>query len=165
MKPGKTLRFPTFPQERFMAYQAIVNGARGLVFFGGNLAVALSDADKPYGWNWTFWRRVLRPVIEELGDKSPLAEALVAPDSKLPIKVRSGEGIEWCAREVGRDLYILASCREPQKTTEFEFTGLPAFAGEGEVLYEAPRKVTVRHGTFKDWFAPYDVHVYKFTMQ
>ena len=35
--PRHVPRFPTLQQERFMAYQAIVNGARGLVFFGGHL--------------------------------------------------------------------------------------------------------------------------------
>ena len=32
---GKTLRFPTFPQQRYMAYAAIINGARGVNFQGG----------------------------------------------------------------------------------------------------------------------------------
>ena len=164
VKPGKTLRFPTFHEERFMTYQAIINGARGLIFFGGNLSETLSAADRPYGWNWTFWRRVLRPVIEEVGDHGPLAAALVAPDSKLPIKVRGGDGIEWCARQVGGELYILACCRDPQKTALIEFTGLPATAGDGEVVYESPRKVAALNGAFKDWFAPYEVHVYKFRL-
>ena len=43
-----------------------------------------------------------------------------------------------------------------------EFTGLPKSIRQGEVMFEAPRKVTVKDGTMKDWFAPYDVHVYKF---
>jgi len=34
--PENVPRFPTLGQERFMAYQAIVNGARGLAFFGGH---------------------------------------------------------------------------------------------------------------------------------
>ena len=62
-KPGKTLRFPTFPEERYMAYQAIVRGARGLVFFGGDIAAAMNDRDKALGWNWTFYRKVLQPVL------------------------------------------------------------------------------------------------------
>jgi hypothetical protein len=97
IKPGKTLRFPTFPEERFMTYQAIINRARGLFYFGGNLAASLSEADKPYGWNWTFWRRVLRPVLEEIGAHSLLYPALLAPDSKLPIACRAKD-IEWLAK-------------------------------------------------------------------
>ena len=37
VKTNTTLRFPTFFEERFMVYQAIINGARGLNFYGGNL--------------------------------------------------------------------------------------------------------------------------------
>ena len=47
VKPGRTLRFPTFPEQRYMAYQAIVNGARGLVYFGGGLPQTFNERDKP----------------------------------------------------------------------------------------------------------------------
>lgn len=158
---GKTLRFPTFPEERFMTYDAIINGARGLVYFGGNVKQAMSPEDAALGWNWHFWNRVLRPVIEEIGTHSPLAPALVAPDSKLPIKVNKGSGIEFCAREVGADLYLLA-CKREGATAQAEFSNLPAACGEGELMFESPRKVEAKGGKFKDWFAPFEVHVYHF---
>ncbi len=160
--PRRTLRFPTFPQERFMTYEAIINGSRGLVYFGGGIPSTLNEQDKPLGYNWTFWDRVLRPVIEEIGDKSPLAAALCAPDSKLSVKA-SDASIELCVREVNRDVFLLACCRDPLKTSEVKFTGLPTELGEGQVLYESPRKVEAKDGTLSDWFAPYDVHVYKFS--
>ena len=155
------LRFPTFPQQRFMTYQAIINGAAAWLL-RRELASTLSDRDQPHGWNWTYWERVLRPVIEEVGDKGPLAEAVCATDSKLPVKA-SGSAIELCVREVGRDVFVLACCRDPQKTAEVEFTGLPNEVADGDVLFESPRKVTAKDGSFSDWFAPYDVHVYRFT--
>jgi hypothetical protein len=158
---GRTLRFPTYPEERFMTYQAIINGARGLVYFGGNLPVTLSERDRPYGWNWTFWQRVLRPVLEEVGDKSPLAEALCAAESKLPVTAE-GNDIELCVREVGREVFVLACCRDSRKTAEVKFSGLPLDVGEGEVLYESPRKVKAAGGAFTDWFGPFEVHVYRF---
>ena len=162
VNPGATLRFPTFFEERFMTYQAIINGARGLVYFGGNVKKAMSPEDAALGWNWTFWDRVLRPVIEEVGNHSPLAPALVAPDSKLPIKVSNAPGVEFCVREAGSDLYILA-CKREGATLDVQFENLPQSSGEGEVMYESPRKVTVKHGKFTDWFGPFEVHVYHFT--
>lgn len=161
VKPGKTLRFPTFAQERFMTYQALINGARGLIYFGGSVEQAMSPEDARLGWNWTFWRRVLRPVLEEVGNNSPLAPALVAPESKLPVRVRGADDVEFCVREVGGDIYILACKREGQ-TVEVEFSGMPAWAGRGLVMYESPRTVQAKDGTFTDWFAPFDVHVYRF---
>src|SRR6185436_14963202 len=107
IKPGKTLRFPTFAEERFMTYQAIINGARGLIYFGGHLEQGLSPEDARLGWNWTFWRRVLRPVIEEIGSHSPLYPALTAQDSKLPVSVQNGNGIEFCVRQNGNDLFVI----------------------------------------------------------
>jgi hypothetical protein len=160
IKPGKTLRFPTFPEQRFMTYQAIINGARGLIYFGGNLAASLSETDKPYGWNWTFWKRVLRPVIEEIGAHSPLYPALVASNSPLPI-TSATKGIEFLAREVDGELFVLA-CKREGETVQAKFSGLPAVFASGEVMYESPRKVEVKNGTFTDWFGPFEVHVYRF---
>jgi len=156
----------------------------------------MSPADEKLGWNWTFWKKVLRPVIEEIGSKSPLYAALVAPNSTLPIKAslspseeekgrravslsssdgeRAGlpyvgsakegvRGIGFCARETAGDLFILA-CKCEGPTAKVEFTGLPASAGKGEVMFESPRQVEVRNGKFTDWFGPFEVHVYKFRM-
>jgi hypothetical protein len=157
-----TLRFPTFFEQRFMAYQAIINGARGEIFFGGNVPIAWDENDKKFGWNWHFFDKVMRPVLAEIGVDSPLEEALVAPASKLAVKA-DGEGIELCVREVGKTIYVMACSREPRKTQEITFTGLPQDAHGAEVMFEAPRKLApAKDGGFKDWFAPYEVHVYKF---
>jgi hypothetical protein len=164
LKPGKTLRFPAFPEERFMVYQAIVNGARGLNFFGGSNPTSLNAEDAKLGWNWTFWRRVLRPIMDEIGPQSPLYPALVAPDSKLPIKVTDRNDVEFCVREAGTDLFILA-CKPGGDTGNITFSGLPGMAADGEVMFESPRTVKARDGRFSDWFAPFEVHVYRFRLQ
>lgn len=161
--PAKTLVFPTFTQSRYMAYQAIINGARGLMFFGGNIAATLNAQDAPLGWNWTFWTNVLKPVVEELGDHSLLADALVAPASVVPVTMSGtvSPDIEFCLREAPPYLYLLASKREGA-TTNVTFGGLPPTVTGGDVLYESPRTVTVAGGQFTDSFAQWDVHVYRF---
>lgn len=161
VNPGKTLRFPTFPEERFMAYQAIINGARGLMFFGGHIKPAWNEDDAKLRWNWSFWNRVLRPVIDEIGEKSALYPALVAPDAPLNIEC-SASDVEFCAREADDYLFVLA-CKRGGATVEVKFSGLPTSLSSGEVLYEAPRGVKLRDGIFTDWFAPFEVHVYRFT--
>ncbi len=160
LKEGKTLRFPTFPEERYMTYEAIINGARGINYFGGGLTNSLSESDAKLRWNWNFWNRVLRPVIEEIGAKSPLYPALVAPVSQQPVAVK-GEGIEFCVREVGHEIFLLA-CKRGGTAAQVQFNGLPDHATGGEVLFEAPRTVQIHNGKFTDWFAPYEVHVYRF---
>jgi hypothetical protein len=181
LKPGKTLRMPTFSEERFMTYEAVIAGARGLLYFGGNNEGAMSPADKKLGWNWSFWNEVLKPVIQEIGSKSPLYPALLAADSRLPISVKeapadrewhprqessageipAGLNMEFCAREVGNDLFLLA-CKRGGTTAKVEFSGLPQSPSSAEVLYESPRTVRAQDGKFVDWFAPYEVHVYRF---
>lgn len=160
LNPGATLRFPTFPEQRFMTYEAIINGARGIIYFGGQIPSACTPADAKLGWNWTFWRRVLRPVVEEIGEFGPVYPALVAPESKLALKVSTPQ-IEFCVREAGRDLFVLA-CKGEGATIEAGFTGLPGDFASGEVLFESPRKINTKGGGFTDWFGPFDVHVYRF---
>ncbi|HEU5244015.1 MAG TPA: hypothetical protein VFU33_06405, partial [Gaiellaceae bacterium] len=41
---------PTYQQERYMAYDAILNGAKALTFFGGNNPGCFSGSDTTYGW-------------------------------------------------------------------------------------------------------------------
>ena len=144
-----------------MVYDAIINGARGLMFFGGHLEVGFSPQDKKLGWNWTFWNNVQRRVVEEIGTKSPLHRALLEPNSKLSIAANKNE-IEFCAREVGDEIFLLAAKKTKESTVQVEFTGLPVTAKKCEVLFEYSRSVTVKDGKFTDWFAPYEVHVYRF---
>lgn len=154
--PPHTLVFPSFHQERYMAYQAIIKGARGLFFFGMNLCLEGRDAE--LGYNWTFWNEVMRPLLREIGEGSELHQALLAPDSKIPLKVSGAPDIEFTAREIGPFLYILAAKRE----------GSPALVrfssevlnGEIEVMFEG-RTLQAHSGLLADRFERNDVHVYK----
>jgi hypothetical protein len=162
--PPNALVFPTFRQSRYMAYQAIVNGARGLMFFGGNVASVLNAQDAPLGWNWTFWDEVLKPVVREVGDHGALARALTAPNSALPTTISGATSpdLEFCVREAPPYVYIIATKREGALPTSLS-VGLPAWATQGEVMFESPRTVTTQNGHFTDSFAPFDVHVYRFS--
>ena len=164
--PKGIIRFPTFFEQRFMAYEAIINGSRGLTFFGGGLLPTLNERDQAFGWNWTYWERVMKPLLQELGPSSPLAPALVAGDSPLALKV-SGEknadasAMEFLVREVADAVFIFA-CKKEGPTIQVRFSGLPKSCAVGQVMSEEPRQVEAKEGSFTDWFAPYDVHVYRF---
>ena len=169
--PRNVPRFPTLDQERFMAYQAIANGARGLAFFGGHLTQIARPADAQAGWNWTFWQQVLRPLLEELTSSS-VAPALVAPDARRAVKA-STKAVELVTREAGEFLYVIA-VRRGSGTSRIGFSGLPRrrdgqpISG-GEVLFEYEnsafrtfRTLPVADGRFRDWFAQHDARVYLF---
>jgi hypothetical protein len=161
--PANVPRFPTLSQERFMAYQAIVNGARGLAFFGGHLTQIARPADAQAGWNWTFWERVLRPLLQELTSDS-VAPALVAPNARSRVKA-SARDVELVTREAGGFIYVIA-VRRGSATSRVGFSGLPRGLTGGEVLFEYNdqtfRTVSVANGGFRDWFAQHDARVYRF---
>jgi hypothetical protein len=161
--PANVPRFPTLSQERFMAYHAIVNGARGLAFFGGHLTQIARPADAKAGWNWTFWERVLRPLLEELTSDS-VAPALVAPNARSRVKA-SARDVELVTREAGGFIYVIA-VRRGSATSRVGFSGLPRGLTGGEVLFEYNdqtfRTVSVANGGFRDWFAQHDARVYRF---
>jgi hypothetical protein len=49
----------------------------------------------------------------------------------------------------------------PARVT-INFSGLPVSATKAEVMFAAPRTVEAKDGKFTDWFAPLEVHVYRF---
>ena len=89
-----------------MAYQAIVNGARGLVFFGGHFTQITRPRDAKVGWNWTFWNLVLKPLLLEL-TSTAVRPALVAPDAGVTVTA-SASDVELVARQDAQFLYVIA---------------------------------------------------------
>jgi hypothetical protein len=181
-QPDLVPRFPTLLEERFMAYQAIVNGARGLVFFGGDLTAVMRPRDAQLGWNWTFWQVVLRPLMIELSSPS-VRPALVAP--AVGGVQGSAADVQLAARDDGTFLYVIAVRTSATATNRVTFTHVPRkrdgtpLAG-GEVVFEyaqAPlpppvdptkqvfRSVAVANDSFSDWFGPHDAHVYRFDLR
>jgi hypothetical protein len=174
-RPNSVPRFPSLPEERFMAYQAIVNGVRGLVFFGGHLTQITRPRDAKAGWNWTFWDLVLRPLLNEL-TSTAVGPALVAPNAAATVTA-SAQDVELVARQDAQFLYVIAVRRSPTTTSRVTFSGLPGSISDGQVLFEYTqdplpppigagrqtfRTVGVANGTFRDWFGPHDAHVYRF---
>jgi hypothetical protein len=175
--PENVPRFPTLHEERFMIYQAIVAGARGLVFYGGDFTTVMRPRDAQLGWNWFFWQTVLHPLLVELTSPS-IGPALTAPNA--PNQVTTGAGdVDVLTRKDGQTLYVIAVRRSPTTTNQVPFSGLPASLSRGEVMFEyvqrplsppvdptkqAFRLVTVANGAFQDWFGPHDSRVYRFNL-
>jgi hypothetical protein len=166
--PPHPIIFPTLPQARFMAYDAIIAGARGLFFFGGQIQAAMSPSDRRLGWNWTYWRRVLRPLLQELTDAAH-GPALTAPVSAHKVAASAAD-VVVSARGAGQFFYVLAARRSPTATGAVRFTGLPVGIRSGIVLAHPggnpARQVTVSAGAFTDPspFAPHNARMYRFPL-
>ena len=152
-----------------MAYDAILAGARGLFFFGGQFKQVMNDGDRKLGWNWTYWSHVQRPLLQELTDPQNL-EALTAPASVHPVKA-SAPDIAVSARETNGVLYLIAARRSPSVSGNVRFTGLPIAITRGTVLAHPgnnpARNVTVAAGTFTDSspFAPHNARIYRLPLK
>jgi len=153
---------PTRAQERYMIYDAIINGARGLAFYGGNFTGCQKDTDQALGWNWTFWNDVLADLIREINASSPLASVLVKPasagrptatDPTTEVISRHGRG--------SNELWVMAA-RNGAGTANVTISGLPRAITSGEVYTEG-RSVSVKDGSFTDSFDRWAVHVYRFS--
>ena len=124
---------PTTEQMRFMIYDAIVNGARALAFYGGQNPKCWGQLDAAGGWNWTFWERVLEPLVRDLS--GPINVALVNPGStrELPTSNRA-------VRAIRRGEWVIAT----------------SSADAGEVTIDG-----VPGGSITDTFGRWSVHVYR----
>jgi hypothetical protein len=166
--------YPTVRESRFMAYQAVIHGARGLFYYGqmhcmkpntaSGLAPTAKDAagqkaefEKCLALNRRFWdghRGFFRELIQA-------SKIFVLPPAGDRERITTTEANIESATRKGPDggVYLLsvnASDRERQATFQ-----LPAGskASEVRVLFE-DRKLSVKDGAFTDSFRPYDVHVY-----
>ena len=151
---------PTYQQERYMAYDAILNGARSLTFYGGNNASCFSGNDAQYGWNWSFWQSVLKPLIQQVSASSPIAPALVH-NASTP-HVTTGPGMEAILRQGTSvdDLWLIAARNGPG-ARYVRIKGLPGWAHNASV-YTENRTVTASRGMLRDRFNQWDAHVYHF---
>jgi hypothetical protein len=164
LPPHRTV-FPTLQQARFMAYDAIVSGARGLFFFGGQLKGAMNAADRQRGWNWTYWEHVQRPLLVELADPAHTA-ALLAPAASARVRASAAD-IAVSARRHGAVFDLIAVRRSATGSQRIRFSGLPAGAAQGTVLAHPgnpARAVTASGGAFTDPapFGPHNARVYRF---
>lgn len=155
---------PTFQQERYMAYDSILNGATALAFYGGTVAGCWNQTDKQYGWNWTFWQSVLKPLVQELSATSQIEPALVNATTTEPVTTNDPT-TEAVLRQgtTPDDLWLIAA-RSGIGTIPVTFSGLPSWITTGDV-YSEGRSVDVAGGSFSDSFGEWDVHVYHFVEQ
>jgi hypothetical protein len=153
---------PTREQQRFMIYDAILSGARALAFYGGQNPKCWGQLDAEAGWNWTYWERVLAPLVQEIGAASPLAPALVNPGTtrELPTSDRSVRAIARRGRS--GEVWVIAARRAGENTAAVTIGGLPSGVARADAYTEG-RSVSVAGGSLTDGFDRWAVHVYRLT--
>jgi hypothetical protein len=135
---------PSYHESRFMAYDAIIHGATGIVWWG------IWHTGGPYA--------VWRGISEVAGELSTLRSFLVHDDSPHPV-TSSTPAIETMLKEVGPYACLIAANRA-DSTFQAALGG--SSIGEYDtfdVMFE-DRSLAPDGNTLHDQFDPYDVHVY-----
>ena len=128
-----------------MAYDAILHGATGIIYWGATYEDRESDI-----WD------SLRRMASELKELTP---ALVSPEV-VNVEAESADGaVIAMGRHVGGKLWVLAV---NERDTEVEAKlPLPGGAESLERWREDGDRPPVRDGNLIDTFGPYGVHVYR----
>ena len=133
-------RAPSWEETRFMAYDAIVHGATGIIYWGASY-------EKQQAPIWDHLRRMAR----ELADLTPV---LVSPER---VQVKAEAPVTAIARRVQGKVWVIA-VNESANPVKGAAPGLPdrTLRRVGE-----EGAVEVKAGRLEDDFAGYGVHVYR----
>lgn len=138
-------RYPTYEEERYMTYTAIIHGARGIMFWA-----YYRSRDQSF-------RRDLRMLLYELKPLIP-----VVMSEPLDSLVSSNcEEVHQIFRKWQEEYYLVAVNDSPNSVPLVEFK-LPEvfFDSTADVLSE-DRTLPIEGQILRDGFEPYGVHIYK----
>jgi len=148
-------RRPTWEETRFMAYDALVNGADAILYWGTHSI----EKDSP------LWNDLMRIGRELRG----LERLLVGEDAARPPECVAGEtfgsidpedGPKLLLRRDGDD-WLLLAVNERNTPVPFTVRGLPGeLEGRNLRRLSVEETVTVKNGAFSDGIARFGVHVY-----
>jgi len=142
--------YPTFQESWFMAWNALIHGANGFIWWGNSY----TPPEHPFHKDLALVTRRLREM----------EDVIVATSEETPIELEYHElghsvdsGAEFLVKRTEKGTWLLAanSDRYPVKVT-FK-TSLPADIMN--VLYEK-RDVKLKDGAFTDYFEAFGVHLY-----
>ncbi len=143
--------YPTYEQSRFMAFNAIVHGASGIVYWGTNYTPQPSK-----------FMEDLNAVTGELGG---MQEILASKTTLNTIKIEYHEmghsvdsGIEFITKNVNGKTYLITvnSDKNPVKVT---FSGLSGFNKALDSFDDKDLKIT--DGKFTVGYKQFGVHIYE----
>lgn len=151
-RDSSKILFPTWHQSRFMAFNAIIHGANGLIYWGTSYTPQPSE----------FWTD-LKKVTKEI---STLKNILASETISFKIEKRYHEmghsvdaGIEMIVKKHNNKLYLITANadKNPVKVTLNNLSGFSYC----NVLNEN-RKVEIQQNSIIDSYKPFEVHIYEF---
>ncbi len=145
-------RRPTPREHRFMSYFALMEGAKGMLWYTYKGYGQYLPEDDPGLW------RAHKKLLYELNELSPLwmaagsGERVATTDDETPIRAR----LKKCA--LGTWLIAVNTSKVNACTAELI---LPQFQNTRARVYGTDRRLTISNGRLKDYFLPLDVRIYQ----
>jgi hypothetical protein len=144
---------PTFQESRFMAYDAIVRGARGILYWGTHYVP--KDA--------AMWKDLMK-VVRELADLQPV---LSAPDADIVPSVKAPALVFWGSQAVqalgknvdGKTWWLVVN--EYPMPVNYTLGNLAAFDGNAYTETGSGARVTVTGGAIRRDISGYGVDILK----
>ncbi|MBI2434628.1 MAG: hypothetical protein HYV26_17365 [Candidatus Hydrogenedentes bacterium] len=150
---SEKILYPSYGDSRFMAFQSIIQGANGIVYWGSHFMPQPSEA-------WT----TLKQVVREIADLAPALESTQSLQASVQVEYHEvgydvDSGIQWLGKEHEGKLYLL-TCNADKHRNQATLSGLGAWR-TCTVLNEGGRTLTVENGAITDTWERFGVHVYE----
>jgi len=150
-KDPKMIVYPTLAETRFMAYQSVVHGMNGIVYWG----LPYTPPEAPL---WPAIKRVVSELRQIRGELAGRAVPLRLTRTYHDTGHSLDRGIEWIAKPSGNDV-ILIAVNADSNPVEVTFGGLEAYRS-AERLFE-PGPAPLEDGRMRDSFERFGVHLYR----
>ncbi len=144
---------PNYHETRFMAYDAIARGARGILYWGTHLIEPDSD----------LWQAILQ-VVRELAD---LQDVIAAPDTALQPQVTAryilyslNDWVRVLGKEVNGETWWIV-VNELPVALSFSVSNLASLDGVAYADMRTGAALAVKNGKIEGAIQPYDVFVLK----
>jgi len=138
---------PTFTESRFMAYDAIVHGARGINYWG------TAYTERP-----SKFYSELKSLVSELSAMQPVLTADVVAGGAAGTVKSPENAVQMQRRNVnGKTCIIAINTLKKEQRATFTIPALPA--NRVRVLFEN-REIPIEDSRFVDAFGPYATHIY-----
>jgi hypothetical protein len=145
-------RLPTPTEHRFMTYQALLDGAKGMLWFTFRW---LGKDLREYGPE--LWAEHLRI----LGELKTLEPFLLMAGSGAPLPVQDDHGVVRAKmKEMTDGQKMILALNESREQATQASIAFPDFDGRTPAVLGESRVVSTANGTLVDRFEPLAVHVY-----
>ncbi len=144
--------YPSFAESRFMAYDVIAHGAKGILYWGSHYL----KSDE--------FRQSLYALTAELAALQPFLVAPEVPDTAVRLvefpEQSQGRGVAYTVRRSGDDWLVILVNDDSERHMGVEVSGLDGLEGREVSLLYGQETLTVSDGEIVVRMQPYETKVY-----